>query len=91
LQTAFLVKISGRVTGVGFRYSALIFSQDLPSLTGYIRNVGYGGVETVIQGDDTEVRRMLAWLREGPSLARVDEIIISDLPTDQNYGKFHIR
>lgn len=89
-EKAYFIKIKGRVTGVAFRYSALQKSQDFPSLTGYIRNAGYGEVETLVQGDSEEVDRMIIWLRQGPSLARIDDFIISDCPVNGNLTEYKI-
>ena len=89
-KVAYFVKISGRVTGVAFRYSALEKSKTLPSITGYIRNSGYGEVETVVQGEREEVDKMISYLRSGPTLARVDDFTISECPCNSDMQTFRI-
>jgi acylphosphatase len=83
--------VEGRVTGVGFRYSALNKAYSYPGLKGYIKNVGYGKVEAVLQGSPEAIEDMSVWLRRGPALARVDRFSINKIPLDENLEKFHIR
>lgn len=90
-EVAYLVYISGRVTGVGFRYSALDFASDMPRLKGYVRNVGYGRVEAFVQGPEEDVEKMLGWLRDGSGLARIDNIQIMPATPDPGCEKFRIR
>lgn len=90
-KIAYRVVIEGRVTGVGFRWSALNYAENLPSLCGYIRNSSYSAVEAVIQGDETHVKLMLEWLKHGPSFARVESIKINPQPISNSLESFHIR
>ncbi len=89
-KVAYLVRIKGRVTGVGFRYSALHRSESLTSLSGYIRNSGHSEVETLVQGDRQDVEQMLLWMRKGPPLARVDDIAMSECPLDPGIKGYRI-
>ena len=77
MESALLVRIEGRVTGVGFRYYTLQAAAGFPDLCGYVRNVGYGEVEVWLQGPESQVAEMLAWLRHGPSHARVTDVTVS--------------
>ena len=85
------VKVFGRVTGVGFRWSALEKARTLPSVSGYVRNVGYGEVEAFAQGEPRDVDAMVAWLLSGPPLARVDTFSVSDAPLDDTITRFEVR
>ena len=91
MKKAYLVKIGGRVTGVGFRFSTVEKAREYPSLCGYVRNVGYGEVEALIQGETDEIEQMLLWLRHGPSWARVDEFNLNEVPVSESYRGFEIR
>ena len=64
------VFVSGRVQGVGFRWSTCDRAREL-ALDGWVRNLADGRVETWVEGDAESVRAMLAWLRNGPPAARV--------------------
>ena len=52
---------SGRVQGVGFRYTAGEVAAGF-KVAGYVRNLDNGDVELVAQGDEAEVDRFLAAL-----------------------------
>lgn len=91
MKVAYFLKISGRVTGVAFRYSALEKSKSFPSVTGYIRNSAYSEVEALVQGDPEEVDQMVSWLRMGPSMARVDNFAISECPVNEDMERFSVR
>ncbi len=68
------VTVHGRVTGVGFRYSAVMAASKYPDIRGYVRNCDSRTVECMLQGDPGEVQRMVDWLRHGPPGARVAEV-----------------
>jgi len=57
------LKISGRVQGVGFRYSMSEEAERL-GVTGWVRNRRDGTVEAVIDGTPDAVEAVLAW-KEG--------------------------
>lgn len=75
--------VTGRVQGVGFRYSALNAAQRL-GLAGWVRNRRDGSVETVAQGDLLALAAYADWLKAGPSSARVDYVEESE-----TVGEFH--
>jgi len=88
---AFNVKISGRVTGVGFRFHVLAAAGKSSGLSGYVRNVGYGEVEAVVQGGEEEIDAILAVMRQGPPSARVDSILINEVPVNPNFKEFVVK
>jgi acylphosphatase len=63
------VIVSGRVQGVGFRWSAAREAQRL-GVTGSIRNLPDGRVEAVVD-DGTGAAELIDWLRHGPPGAEV--------------------
>ena len=74
-----LLRIEGRVQGVGYREACVQRAEAL-GLTGYVRNRRDGSVEVMLQGPADAVARMQAWLHEGPPLARVDRVTVSSAP-----------
>lgn len=70
------VLISGRVQGVGFRWSAAAEARRL-GVTGTIANRHDGRVEAVVD-DGPGSAELLSWLRHGPSLALVHDVETSD-------------
>lgn len=73
--------ISGRVQGVGFRYSAYYAAQSL-GLTGWVRNLDDGRVELQIQGEDYVIDRMISQLDRGRFI-RIDQIEEEEIPTEK--------
>lgn len=63
-------RVTGRVQGVGFRWSAIHEAQQL-GLRGRVRNAGDGSVEVEAAGGAAALAEFLAWLRRGPPGARV--------------------
>jgi acylphosphatase len=81
--------VSGRVTGVGFRY----FAQDAArreAITGVVRNLPDGRVEAVAEGEAESLMRFEAALRQGPSHARVEEVEIEAIGVTGRYLGFSI-
>jgi len=52
------VTYSGRVQGVGFRYTARRRASEFP-VAGYVRNLANGDVELVAEGDEAQVTAFL--------------------------------
>ncbi|MCC5899648.1 MAG: acylphosphatase [Phormidium sp. BM_Day4_Bin.17] len=71
--TAIRVLISGRVQGVGFRYSTQQKAQEL-GISGWVRNRRNGAVEAVFEGAPTSVQTAVAWCHHGPPTAEVTHV-----------------
>ncbi len=67
------VLVSGRVTGVGFRYFVERVANDL-RLTGWVRNLPDERVEAVAEGEEKALQQFVAKLRQGPPFSRVDDL-----------------
>jgi acylphosphatase len=65
--------IHGRVQGVFFRDTLRRLAEDA-GVAGWARNTWAGTVEAVLEGEDEEVERLVAFAREGPEGARVDRV-----------------
>ncbi|PJE80702.1 Acylphosphatase [invertebrate metagenome] len=78
------ILVSGRVQGVGFRWSTQQKAQAL-QLSGYAKNLMDGRVEVLACGSEKAVSNLIAWLRHGPSTARVDGLVINDV-SEVNYS-----
>lgn len=62
--------VHGRVQGVFFRETTSQQAKKL-GLSGWVRNLANGTVETEFQGEEETVARMLDWLAQGSSLSSV--------------------
>lgn len=84
------ILVTGRVQGVGYRYSAIIrATQD--GLVGWVRNTRGGDVEMVAEGPPAGVEAFIEWCRRGPSAARVDDVsVVWGEPTGE-FTSFDVR
>jgi acylphosphatase len=80
--------IKGKVQGVFFRASAKEVAEGL-GVMGWIKNTPDGDVEALLSGTDRELEAFVAWCRQGPSKAKVIEIVISK-SADQVFEGFTI-
>jgi acylphosphatase len=80
--------ISGRVQGVGFRYSMAEEAGRLGA-TGWVRNRRDGTVEAVLDGPADAVDALLAWSRRGPPSARVTDVRVSE--STETFEGFELR
>lgn len=81
--------ISGRVQGVGFRYTALHEAQRL-GVTGWVLNEPDGSVRLVAQGPEPALSALERWCGQGPPGAVVWEVRISVLDTREVFLDFRI-
>ena len=79
------VVVHGLVHGVGFRASCARRARAL-GLAGSVRNCFDGTVEAVFEGNDGSVAEMIEWCRNGPPLARVSAVEVSDEPARRQRG-----
>lgn len=68
-----IVRVRGRVQGVGFRMAAAAAASRL-GVSGTVRNLWDGTVEVDVEGPTGAVEEMLEHLRTGPPAAQVEGI-----------------
>jgi len=68
-----LVRVRGRVQGVGFR-DACVEAARAARLAGWVRNRRDGSVELLISGEAEPLDEFVAWLQRGVPFARVDRV-----------------
>ena len=79
---------SGEVQGVGFRYRAFVYAQEL-GLTGWVINLDDGRVEMEVQGERKQLSRLTDRLRESRWI-RILDIEEQSIPVIKERG-FQIR
>jgi acylphosphatase len=67
------VIVSGRVQGVFFRQRTIRLAR-AEGCSGWVRNLDDGRLEAVFEGPLEAVERMVAWCREGPEHAVVENV-----------------
>jgi acylphosphatase len=85
----FNITITGRVQGVGFRYSARSFAR-YTGIKGFVRNTPDNNVYIEAEGDEEKVNEFVNWCRKGPDNAKVEHISV--LPGEiQNFDGFEVK
>ena len=70
---AVILKVYGKVQGVGFRFYTQKRAQEL-SLKGFVQNKTNGSVYIEAEGDADHLEKFILWCNEGPSWARVTKV-----------------
>jgi len=89
MKKALMIIVSGKVQGVGFRYSALKKANEL-GIKGYIRNKSDGTVYIEIEGEPETLDFFIVWCKNGPSWAQVNDVYYEDIPLS-NFVSFEIK
>jgi acylphosphatase len=82
--------VKGRVQGVYFRASTVQQARHL-GLTGWVMNRQDGSVELVAEGRSDGIEELIAWCRQGPPEARVDEVDLQRQGFRGEFIEFRIR
>ncbi|CAG0950661.1 acylphosphatase [Anaerolineae bacterium] len=82
--------VQGIVQGVGYRATARWMARRL-NLTGWVRNLPDGSVETHAYGDKTALDQFARWLHKGPENARVTLVTIQRSEETSPFDSFEIR
>ena len=72
-----LVRVYGRVQGVGFRYFTLS-KANLLNIKGFVRNMPDGSVFVDCEGDEENLKVFLEYLKKGPSFAYVERLDVEE-------------
>lgn len=71
------IRITGRVQGVGFRYSARQIAREL-NINGFIRNLADGSVYIEAEGTLPGIEDFIKWCNEGPPRAIIQFVDVYD-------------
>lgn len=81
--------ISGRVQGVFYRAHTRDEARKR-GLTGWVRNLPDGRVAAVVEGGREKIESLIAWCRQGPPYAYVDEVLVDWQPYQGEFQEFRI-
>jgi len=71
------IRISGRVQGVGFRYSARSMASFI-GINGFVRNLPNGDVYIEAEGNLRQLEDFITWCRQGPPRAKINVVDVYD-------------
>ena len=64
------IKITGRVQGIGFRYTSLHAALQF-GIKGFVRNIPDGSVYIEAEGTDLQLENFISWCRQGPPRSKI--------------------
>jgi len=88
-EVAVRATVRGAVQGVGFREATLRRARRLSAM-GWVRNAEDGSVLVHAEGDEGAVDALVAFLREGTPVARIDEVTVESVKAE-GHEQFAIR
>lgn len=74
MKVNYSIEVIGRVQGVGFRYSAMSVANSL-GIYGFVKNTHANSVYIEAEGEEVDMESFITWCKQGPSHARVDNVI----------------
>jgi acylphosphatase len=86
---SFRLHITGKVQGVWYRASTKDKAIAL-GLTGQVWNQQDGSVGVLVQGPVDKLIEFVEWCKEGPMLAKVKEVIVSEENAEEIFTSFEI-
>ena len=78
------IYVSGRVQGVGFRYTACYLAREL-GITGWVRNLYDGRVKMEIQGTEEQMNHLFRRLQSGRFIS-ITDCEIKRIPVVKEHG-----
>jgi acylphosphatase len=81
--------VEGLVQGVFFRASTREQAHQL-GLKGWVRNRAEGDVELVACGAEAALLELEQWLHQGPPMAKVDQVAVSDWQQSMDFDGFEV-
>jgi len=82
------ITISGRVQGVGFRWSAAREARSM-GIYGFVRNLSGGSVYVEAEGLKEQLEKFIDWCKRSPGLSQVESVDIESAQP-RNYTEFRI-
>lgn len=83
------INISGRVQGIGFRYSARTIARN-HNISGFVRNEPDGSVYIEAEGKPENLDQFLHWCYKGPGSGRIDRVVFNEAPL-RDFDSFNIK
>lgn len=84
------MRVTGRVQGVGFRYTASQCAQKL-GVTGWVRNDYDGSVEMEAQGTDVQINTLIEMIKNASNYIDIENIEYQTIAVVKDDAGFEIK
>ncbi len=84
------IKVFGSVQGVLFRHWSKVKAKEL-KIKGFVLNLPDGTVYLEAEGEEKNLKDLLAWCHQGPSFAQVAKVEFEYLHQIKGYSDFKIK
>ena len=84
------IKVTGRVQRVGYRYFVQHWAEDF-GIGGWVRNQRDGSVFLEAEGRKDRIEKLIKELKEGPSMAQVEDVNVKWAGLENKYRNFEVR
>jgi len=89
MKKSYVMKVTGRVQNVGFRYFA-VKEAEKAGVKGFVRNQPDGSVYIEAEGEEEALDSYYLRIKKGPMWGRVDHVALSEQPV-RGYEKFIVK
>jgi acylphosphatase len=90
MQETIFITVTGKVQGVFYRQSAKEKALAL-GLTGTVKNMPNGSVHIMASGTPQQLNQLVAWCKQGPPKAVVEEVQVEKIAPHAFFGFTVIR
>ena len=87
-KVLYRIHVTGRVQGVGFRWSAVYEARKL-GICGFVKNLPDGSVSIEAEGSQEQLDDFIRWCSKGPGMGFVSDVSVETRPP-VNYRDFRI-
>ena len=81
--------VTGKVQGVFFRQTLKVMAKK-NNIFGWVKNLEDGRVESVLEGDEEKISRLVEWAHGGPANARVENVEVQNEQFTAEFSKFDV-
>ena len=60
------------------------------SVFGWVKNLKDGRVESILEGDEEKINRLVEWANDGPANSRVESVEVQDEKFIGEFSKFDV-
>ena len=81
--------VTGKVQGVFFRQTLKVMAKK-NNIFGWVKNLKDGRVESILEGDEEKINKLVEWANEGPANSIVESVEVQDEKFVGEFLKFDV-